>query len=421
MSENSETNSDILDRIEVGKDNSQEDIASAKGKTGIEEISVTRDAENEDGWLDIIGSGDLKKKVITEGAPESAPDKGCCVTITATGKLEDGTIIDKHEQLTFTLGDNEVIRGFEMVLPLMNKGEVAECYIADRFAYGEKGLSPQILPNTNIYYTVELVDYHAEQDPGEISVTERMVIGNRKRERGNFWFNRSEYTMAIQCYSASLDFFDDAEEEYGDEVRPEVKPILEERLKALNNLAAAQIKLDSFDVAIRSLDTILKCQPDNVKANYRKGKCLGMQGKYKEAEELLKKACTLEPESRLLHQELAKVREKARAEADSEKGLYRRMLGLKNEPKANPKRGSANENNYPVLTNFHMRTWMISFLSLFTMLMVYKYFYPMWLESQGQVGIETSEMKDTIVETLMPAKASREQVIAEQVIAEQEL
>lgn len=39
----------------------------------------------------------------------------------------------------------------------------------------------------------------------------------------------------------------------------------------------------------------------------------------------------MEPESRLIHQELARVREKAREEAESEKSLYRKMLGIKKE------------------------------------------------------------------------------------------
>lgn len=51
----------------------------------------------------------------------------------------------------------------------------------------------------------------------------------------------------------------------------------------------------------------------------------------KEAITVLKRALELEPESRLIHQELAKIREKARIEAESEKSLYRRMLGLKKE------------------------------------------------------------------------------------------
>lgn len=57
-----------------------------------------------------------------------------------------------------------------------------------------------------------------------------------------------------------------------EDVRPEVQPILTERLKALNNMGAAQIKVEAYDVALKSLEAVLRCQPDNVKALFRKGK-----------------------------------------------------------------------------------------------------------------------------------------------------
>ena len=32
-----------------------------------------------------------------------------------------------------------------------------------------------------------------------------------KRERGNIWYARQEYSLAIQCYRRALDFLDDIE------------------------------------------------------------------------------------------------------------------------------------------------------------------------------------------------------------------
>ena len=62
----------------------------------------------------------------------------------------------------------------------------------------------------------------------------------------------------------------------------------------------------------------------------------------KDSVSFLKKALELEPESRLIHQELAKMREKARVEAESEKSLYRRMLGLKKDI-------TQTEDRYPIV------------------------------------------------------------------------
>lgn len=55
-------------------------------------------------------------------------------------------------------------------------------------------------------------------------------------------------------------------------MRDEVKPLLVERLKALNNMGAAQIKVGAYEVALKSLEAVLRCQPNNVKALFRKGK-----------------------------------------------------------------------------------------------------------------------------------------------------
>lgn len=34
---------------------------------------------------------------------------------------------------------------------------------------------------------------------------------NRKRERGNFWFERKEYNLSIQSYRRALEYLDDTE------------------------------------------------------------------------------------------------------------------------------------------------------------------------------------------------------------------
>lgn len=331
----------------------------------VEEVSVEGKSEElEDEWVDILGSGDLKKKVIKAGIVESRPSKGCVVVLRVSGQLEDGTQVDVHDELTFTIGDGEVILGLEMVLPLMDKGEIADVYMGSRFTYGSTGLPPSIPGDSSITYKVELVDYAPEQSPESLPLDQRMEVGNRKRERGNWWFNRGEYAKAIQCYSAAVDFLDDAEAEYGEDVRPEVQPILSERLKALNNMGAAQMRIEAYDVALKSLEAVLRCQPDNVKALFRKGKVLGLQGKMKDSITFLKKALELEPESRLIHQELAKMREKARIEAESEKSLYRRMLGLKKEM-------TQTDERYPVIRSFPWKSWFISFITIGFALVAY--------------------------------------------------
>lgn len=333
----------------------------------VEEVEVEGKTEElSDEWLDVLGSGGLKKKVLKAGIVDSRPVKGDTVIIQANGRLEDDTEVDKHTQLTFTIGDGEVIVGLDMIVPLMDKGEIADVFIEPRFAFGAKGLPPSVPGDTNLIYKVELLDFAPEKSPAEVPIDQRIVIGNRKRERGNWWFNRQEYSLAIQCYSAAIDYLDDAEEEYGEDIRPEVQGILEERLKALNNMGAAQMKVEAYEVALKSFEAVLRCQPDNVKALFRKGKVLGLQRKYKEAVVELKRALELEPEARPIHQELARVRERMRVEGESEKSLYRKMLGLRNQ-------SPQEETRYPVLKGYHFKTWLMVFFPLLFALLAYRY------------------------------------------------
>lgn len=45
-------------------------------------------------------------------------------------------------------------------------------------------------------------------------------------------------------------------------------------MKVYNNLALAQIKIAAYDVALKSVDYVLQCQPNNAKALFRRGKVI---------------------------------------------------------------------------------------------------------------------------------------------------
>lgn len=56
----------------------------------------------------------------------------------------------------------------------------------------------------------------------------------------------------------------------------ELQALLEDRMKVYNNLAAAQMKTQAYDAALKSVESVLSCQPQNVKALFRKGNIVYM-------------------------------------------------------------------------------------------------------------------------------------------------
>jgi FK506-binding protein 8 len=91
----------------------------------------------------------------------------------------------------------------------MNKGETSTITVAPRFGYGAKGLSPLVPPNAHLIYTIEVIDFDQEKDLDQLPLSKRRDIGNRKRERGNWWYGREEVTLAVQCYRRALEFLDE--------------------------------------------------------------------------------------------------------------------------------------------------------------------------------------------------------------------
>lgn len=296
--------------------------------------------DNQEEYMDILGNGTLLKKVLKEGQGERPESKDIAV-INYTGRLDDGTIVEEERDCVVQIDDVEVVQGLDMALKLMNVGEQAEVIVSSRFAYGEQGLKDEdhpertVPPNEKITYTVELVSCKEESDLESKSYAARKDIGNKKRLRGNFWMKRQEYNLAIQSYRRALEYLDESaggitnptESGQLEPTNAELQELLEDRMKVYNNLALAQLKIAAYDAALKSVDHVLQCQPNNAKALFRRGKILDAKGDTKGAISFLQKAATIDEDDKLIQSELSKLVLKSKREARNEKDLYQKMLG----------------------------------------------------------------------------------------------
>ena len=97
-----------------------------------------------------------------EGKKPTATD---AVKVHYTGKLPDGTVFDssveRGEPITFGL--NQVIPGWTEGLQLMQEGGTTVFYIPSAMAYGPNGAGPQIGPNQDLVFEVELIEVNPQQ------------------------------------------------------------------------------------------------------------------------------------------------------------------------------------------------------------------------------------------------------------------
>ena len=72
-----------------------------------------------------------------------SPTAGDEVTVHYVGTLQDGQEFDssrsRNKAFTFSLGQGQVIPGWDLGVASMRKGEVAKFILAPEFAYGDAG------------------------------------------------------------------------------------------------------------------------------------------------------------------------------------------------------------------------------------------------------------------------------------------
>ncbi len=102
----------------------------------------------------------LKIEILREGNGVEAK-KDDRVIVNYAGTFKDGTqfdsSFDRNEPLTFVLGENRVIAGWEMGVSGMKMGEKRRLIVPASLAYGKTGRPPVIPPNTPLIFEIELL------------------------------------------------------------------------------------------------------------------------------------------------------------------------------------------------------------------------------------------------------------------------
>ncbi|KAK6540079.1 FK506 binding protein proline rotamase rapamycin-binding protein [Orbilia ellipsospora] len=103
----------------------------------------------------------VERTVLKEGDKTTFPQKGDTVSIHYTGTLTNGkkfdSSVDRGVPFNTQIGIGRVIKGWDEAVPQMSVGEKARLVISSDYAYGDRGFSNLIPPNSELIFEVELL------------------------------------------------------------------------------------------------------------------------------------------------------------------------------------------------------------------------------------------------------------------------
>lgn len=132
--------------------------------------------------------GGLLKTILKEGQnPNERPSSGDTVTVHYVGTLKDtgekfDSSRDRNEPFVFTLGQGKVIKGWDLGVASMCRGELAQLECRADYAYGESGSPPKIPANATLIFEVELISWEGEDLSPDLdrTITRTIIVPGEK-------------------------------------------------------------------------------------------------------------------------------------------------------------------------------------------------------------------------------------------------
>eukprot|EP01054_Gregarina_sp_Poly1_P000458 Gregarina_sp_Poly_1__457@NODE_110_length_13975_cov_113_221887_g97_i0_p6_GENE_NODE_110_length_13975_cov_113_221887_g97_i0NODE_110_length_13975_cov_113_221887_g97_i0_p6_ORF_typecomplete_len290_score55_93FKBP_C/PF00254_28/2_7e32FKBP_C/PF00254_28/6_2e03TPR_19/PF14559_6/0_21TPR_19/PF14559_6/4_4e05TPR_16/PF13432_6/0_071TPR_16/PF13432_6/0_00061TPR_9/PF13371_6/1_7e06TPR_2/PF07719_17/0_12TPR_2/PF07719_17/8_3e02TPR_2/PF07719_17/0_014TPR_11/PF13414_6/0_011TPR_11/PF13414_6/1_1e02TPR_11/PF13414_6/54TPR_11/PF len=278
--------------------------------------------------VDLLGNGKVIKSIITRGVEGETPPVGSEVTVHYAGTLLDGTEFDssysRKDPFVFTIGEGQVIKGWDVGVASMCKGEVADLLIQPDFAYGENGSPPTIPPNAVLKFKVELLKFAPKKkDKYLMSSEERLQAASESKEEGNKLFKEGKHQEAAKLYTEAKGFLEGCED-WNETQATAAKPL---KLSVHLNLSNAYLKTESWLQCVLEATAALQLDAGHVKALFRRGVARTALGEYDTARIDLVAAAKADPQNAEIRRALQKCKGLMEEYEQHSSQTYARMFG----------------------------------------------------------------------------------------------
>ena len=205
-------------------------------------------------YKNITDDGKIKKKIIKEGEGETI-NENKEVVVNYIGKV-NGKIFQqtKKEPFHFTIGNNEVIKGWEIGIKTMKKGEKSEFIIDPEYAYGNNTYDNLIPPNSTINFEIELLEINPPiKKLIDMDLPEKINRAKKIKNEGIEKFKEKEIEWANEKFIRALFYLESL-----DPNNEENKEGIDLLLSLYSNIANCSNQLNDYKRVIKVTDAGIK-------------------------------------------------------------------------------------------------------------------------------------------------------------------
>ncbi|KAJ1617599.1 hypothetical protein T492DRAFT_605276 [Pavlovales sp. CCMP2436] len=284
--------------------------------------------------IDVAGDGGCLKQVLVAGNLErGSPPPGSKVKVHYVGTLaSDGSKFDSSRdrgtEFEFVIGQGQVIKGWDVGVASMHKGEKAILTCTPAYAYGARGSPPKIPAEATLNFEVELFSWsEVKKSKWEMQADERIAEGLKCKAEGTVLFKAGNFAEAAELYKAAADYLHEVTDLIeGDDDGAKSKEAVAAEVTCLLNETMCHLKLGESAEALECCNTALELDGSNVKALFRRASAHISLQNFAEAKADIRKGIGLEPNNRDLRELFDSVKKAEAAVKAKEASLYGGMF-----------------------------------------------------------------------------------------------
>jgi FKBP-type peptidyl-prolyl cis-trans isomerase/tetratricopeptide (TPR) repeat protein len=282
------------------------------------------------------GAGTLLKKTLTEGEGWEMPRDGATVTVAYTltegSSKEGGAEVQSEAEVTWVVGDAEVPSVLDKVVKEMKPKErtvfdVAAAAFPFVFADPSAKLASTLrAPKAaSGWYsvTLELTTLVKAKDAWEQTEEEKVAEADAAKARGNEFFKKGLYDLALGKYDAVAKTLAQAAQFEDAGLKEKALALT---ATAASNSAQVHLKRENWSEALVSAKKCVEADSSNVKGHFRMGMAQVSLVEWDAARASFTRAIKLDPKNVEARRQLEKLRQKVKAHDAKERKKFQGMF-----------------------------------------------------------------------------------------------